>query len=117
MHEENGKTFYYNDKMEKVYGEQPIMEKKLGQEPAFGFGYEIEKSYYNKPGSYRIPVIKLGMSQRLYIATEAMKAIISHNGFYWQSDDEMQNLNGVLPEQAAQLAYQYADELLKQEND
>ena len=77
--------------------------KKLGQEPAFANRGQIYKP------------TQLGMSKRLYIATEAMKAIITHNGFYWQGDYPLENLSGVLPEYAAQLAFQYADALLKEE--
>ena len=80
--------------------------KKLGQEPAFATSALLsgDESIY-----------QAGMSIRLYIATEAMKAIITHNGFYWQGDYPLENLGGVLPEHAAQLAFQYADALLKEE--
>ena len=82
-----------------------MTEKKLGSEPFFacaGFG--------DGEGVY-----DAGASKRLAIATQAMKALLTHNGFYWQSDDSMQNLNGLFPEQCAELSFQYADALLKQE--
>ena len=83
--------------------------KKLGQEPAYPYTYHYIKDYKDNVQ------VNQGISERLYIATEAMKAIITHNGFYWQGDGTLENLNGVLPEHAAQLAFQYADALLKEE--
>lgn len=85
---------------------------KLGQEPAFAKpanfvkGYK-ETRYNNTPSD--------GMSKRFYAACMAIQGIISHNGFYWQGNG-IENLNGVTLDFCAKLAFEYADELLKQEN-
>jgi len=77
---------------------------KLGQEPAYPSDYHSN----NDPRSN-------GVSKRLFIATEAMKALLSKNGFYWQGDGELENLNGLTPDFTAELAFKYADAILKQE--
>ena len=85
MHEDNGRKFYYNDKMEKVYGDPPII-KKLGQEPAFPMvNSEGVPGLITEPYSdYTQKMYTNGISKRLYIATAAMQSILEHNGFYWQ---------------------------------
>ena len=80
---------------------------KLGKEPAFP---EFEQS-----GNPNIWNLYPGMSKRFYAACAAMQGIITNSGFYWQGNG-MENLKGVTSELAAKLAYEYADELLKQEN-
>jgi hypothetical protein len=106
MHEENGESFYYNDKNEKIYGIKPL----LGQEPTFPvltWEYDGQGNVLHSQSS--------GMSKRLVIASMAMQGILTHNGFYWQGNGTMENLNGVLPSHAAELSFQYADALLKQD--
>ncbi len=55
-----------------------------------------------------------GMNKRFYAACAVMQGLLANSGFYWQGSG-LENLSGVTPELAANLAYQYADELLKQE--
>lgn len=85
-----------------------MKKNKLGQEPAFSTSALLS-------GEENIFVP--GMNQRLYIATFAMQALLSRSGFYWQGKDTRENLSGLLPEEAAKLSLQYADELLKQEKE
>lgn len=66
------------------------MIEKLGQEPAF-------------PDAHMS--ITKGMSKRLYIATECIKPLISRKGILDTT------------EETVRIAYKFADELLKQEND
>ena len=57
-----------------------------------------------------------GMSKRFYAACAAMQGILSYHGRYWQSAyPEHSHLDGLLPEEVAKLAIQFADELIKQE--
>lgn len=88
---------------------------KLGQEPAFSFVYERENIIYGEKENVVIP----GMSKRFYAACAAMQGILSNRGPYYQAvtnNDPFENLGGEIPEYCAKIAYQFADELLKQEN-
>ena len=74
-------------------------EKKLGQDPAFGFGYET-KDFRN--GYIAIIPHKVdGMSKRFYAACIAMQALLTNYPNYPEIIKE---------------SYDLADELLKQEN-
>jgi hypothetical protein len=58
------------------------------------------------------------MSKRFYAACMAMQGLLSHSGNYWQTNtdnDPSQNLGGLLSMETSKLAFEYADELLKQE--
>ena len=87
---------------------------KLGQEPAFGFGYEKEHSYLNQPGKYRTPEKELGMSKRFYAACAAMQALITNF-----PKERMINDGYIAFTEYSEIikeSYEFADELLKQEN-
>ena len=100
--------------------------EKLGQEP-------IVPTIYRKIGEneYRVATHKdtldsfatlthtEGMSKRFYAACAAMQGILANRGAYYQANsrnDPSENLGGELPEYCAKIAFQFADELLKQEN-
>lgn len=73
-------------------------ENKLGQESAFP----------SKSQHYSEFVINKGITQRFYAACAAMQGILAN---------EHINPNGLMPiKDKVAIAYQYADELLKQEN-
>ena len=77
--------------------------QKLGQEPAFAMSNS--ELNFNKQG-----VVKdesNGMSKRFYAACAAMQGIMAN------SNSEMINLDAI---GVARIAFEYADELLKQEN-
>lgn len=81
-------------------------DEKLGQEAAFansGFMATADKEKYTLPSK--------GMSKRFYAACAAMHGILSANPEYLQGNVDMP-----VPYIAAEEAYKYADELLKQEN-
>ena len=73
--------------------------QKLGQEPAFSCTYEMKISGQNKLCYHN------GMSKRFYAACAAMQGMLA-NGTENIYEKEL----------TIKLAYQYADELLKQEN-
>lgn len=75
--------------------------KKLGQDPAFGFSYEELGSYGSYNSNYP------GISKRFYAVCAAMQGILSGTNLSANSFNTM----GVV-----QRAYEVADELLKQEN-
>ena len=81
------------------------MNKKLGQEPAF----PITEEQMDRIEKYPHMSEMAGMSKRFYAACAAMQGILSNGNI---------NPNGIMPiEVKVKLAYEYADELLKQEND
>lgn len=74
--------------------------KKLGAEPAFPNGMEVNNEY--------------GMSKRFYAACAAMNAMIANPNIVRPNP-----INGFLEDQYKifiGIAYEYADELLKQED-
>lgn len=71
--------------------------QKLGQEPAFP---NENTEFCQDPYCY-------GMSKRFYAACAAMQGIMAN------SNSEMINLDAI---GVARIAFEYADELLKQEN-
>ena len=75
--------------------------QKLGQEPAFSCTYEMKISGQNRLYYHD------GMSKRFYAACAAMQGIMAN------SNSEMINLDAI---GVARIAFEYADELLKQEN-
>lgn len=77
--------------------------KKLGQEPAFEFGYEKLYSYQTQSGDYRKPEKEPGMSKRFYAACAAMQGLIV-------------GVDDPVYENIAKISFKMADELLKQEN-
>ena len=82
--------------------------ENLGQEPAYPTSAQFEGgSFY-----------QAGMSTRLVIAKDVLCALLIHKGAYYQSlsqGDLMENLGGYTPDYVVELAYQFTDELLKQE--
>ena len=85
------------------------MEKeKLGQEPAFGFGFkeEIPTPWSSIQSTQIVLKRHEGMSKRFYAACAAMQGIMAN------SNSEMINLDAI---SVARIAFEYADELLKQE--
>ena len=91
------------------------MEKeKLGQEPAFGFGFkeEIPTPWSSLHSTQIVLKRHEGMSKRFYAACEALQGILANqNGEYAVIDGTNQRYTEHLISQA----YQFADELLKQE--
>lgn len=84
------------------------MDKKLGQEPAFGFEYSSFEG--NPPCRTRIYHHSMGMSKRFYAACAAMQGILSAN-----PKDTWGNIDLPVPQYIAELSYSFADEILKQE--
>ena len=83
-----------------------MSENKLGQEPAFPMSAELLD---------RHAVVNFnpeGMSKRFYAACGAMQGLLTFYGTY-----ESENLNGLIPDECAKKAYDFADALLKQENE
>ena len=81
--------------------------QKLGQEPAFACTYEINISGQNKLYYHN------GMSKRFYAACAAMQEILANqNGEY----AVIGGTNQKYVEHLISQSYQFADELLKQEN-
>ena len=80
---------------------------KIGQEPAFGFGYEKLRSYAERYGTYKTPEKELGMSKRFYAACMAMQGLLAG----------IKTTHSIAPEseRIVKDAYVLADELLKQE--
>jgi len=92
--------------------------EKLGKDPAFGFYYEKKgfSTFYHPEG---VPHKFNGVSKRLYIATQLLQGMLTYHGRYWQTlsnNDPSENLGGLLPIEAVKTAYEFTDELLKQEN-
>lgn len=77
-------------------------ENKLGQEPAF-------------PCDVRT-MSDSGMSKRFYAACAAMQGFLS-NGLIMQDLARMQKDPDINKRNIVSMSYEYADELLKQEND
>ena len=87
---------------------------KLGQEPAFGFGY-IERVFINFDHSYEnIPRFTKGISKRLHIATEITKALISNYSEIRKVNDGY--IANTEYSEIVKEAYNITDEILKQEN-
>ena len=85
------------------------MEKeKLGQEPAFGFGFkeEIPTPWSSLHSTQIVLKRHEGMSKRFYAACAAMQGIMAN------SNSEMINLDAI---NVARISFEYADEILKQE--
>ena len=81
--------------------------QKLGQEPAFSCTYEMKISGQNRLYYHD------GMSKRFYAACAAMQGILANqNGEY----GIMGETNQTYTEHLISQSYQFADELLKQEN-
>ena len=79
--------------------------KKLGQGPAFPRARGEAGGKYNA-GS-------LGMSKRLYIATKAMQGLLANpNVIQYKHEHPRNDMSPII----AEAAYEFADELLKQEN-
>jgi len=77
--------------------------KKLGQEPAYPVNTkEVTRLPYERETTV-IDVINPGMSKRFYAACAAMQGMISNVN----TTDSIKSL--------VQVAYEYADELLRQE--
>lgn len=89
------------------------MSKKLGQEPAFGFGFkeEIPTPWSSLHSTQIVLKRHEGMSKRFYAACAAMQGILSGTSDY--------NLDSKCKyrDRIATAAYIIADELLKQENE
>ena len=81
------------------------MENKLGQEPAFPY------STKNTSTSDSFSPFGSGMSKRFYAACAAMQGILAAN-----PKDTWGNSETPVPEYVSRLSYEFADELLKQEN-
>ena len=82
--------------------------KKLGQSPAFAVAYK-------EMGL--CPAVEFGMSKRFYAACAAMQGFLS-NGRSMEAFAELQAKGkGTAQENIIALSYEYADELLKQENE
>lgn len=87
------------------------MSTKLGQEPAFPFIEKVVDVYGGESEN-----VTLGMSKRLVIAKDILSGLLSNPDF-------QRTLHRMVKEGDEQIktsvtaAYQYADELLKQEND
>ena len=85
------------------------MEKeKLGQEPAFGFGFkeEIPTPWSSLHSTQIVLKRHEGMSKRFYAACAAMQGIMAN------SNSKMINLDAI---NVARISFEYADEILKQE--
>jgi hypothetical protein len=81
-------------------------ESKLGQEPAFPFDVKI--------GSSKTNWGKEGMSKRFYAACAAMKGLLS-NATIADAIRNIPHENEL--KSVVKASYEYADELLKQENE
>ena len=84
------------------------MEKeKLGQEPAFGFGFkeEIPTPWSSLHSTQIVLKRHEGMSKRFYAACAAMQGMLAN-----------QSVNQIPDEIVIKTAYKIADELLKQED-
>lgn len=86
---------------------------KIGQEPAFGFGYEKLRSYDERYGTYKIPKKELGMSKRFYAACAAMQGLLSNHAYMDNLADKFEDA-GI---EVVKDAYEIADKLLKKENE
>ena len=91
------------------------MEKeKLGQEPAFGFGFkeEIPTPWSSLHSTQIVLKRHEGMSKRFYAACAAMQGMLAHSTRYHcrKEDEALTWKQGMIKE-----AYELADELLKQE--
>ncbi len=82
--------------------------KKLGQEAAFSRPYHVLKNMNEQPyGGQK------GISKRFYAACAAMQGMLSNQAFISNSVMECkENANSAI----IKVAYEFADELLKQEN-
>ena len=81
--------------------------EKLGQEPAFSCTYEMRISGQNKLCYHE------GLSKRFYAACAAMQGLLANQtGEY----DVIGGTNQEYTECLISQSYQFADELLKQEN-
>lgn len=90
--------------------------KKLGQEPAFA------SQSQSTNGNNINTRIQTGMSKRLYIATKAMQGILSNSELRHDilMDSKQSGTNPkklTSDEYLAKTAYEFADAILKQEND
>lgn len=84
---------------------------KLGQEPAFQVPTNCSLKRDNNENIINSP--EDGMSKRLYIACEAMKAMISNPNIRRPDKDYSEKPSDY--EKFIAIAYEYADELLRQE--
>ena len=83
------------------------MSKKLGQEPAF----HTEYGFHKEIGQ----VSDTGMSKRFYAACAAMQGMLANSYLMEAISEEVKTTDGCMFFIVRQ-SYQYADELLKQEN-
>lgn len=83
------------------------MNKKLGQEPAFPPDREMQELTPNCEGYH------VGMSKRFYAACAAMQGILSNQDQFHVDND---NSSKAYTRSLCKDAYNFADELLKQEN-
>lgn len=90
------------------------MGKKLGQESAFGYSAHSDNN--DEPGHGRTKNShpqNLGMSKRLYIAIKAMQGLLANPDVVQYKHDHPRNDMAPI---IAKAAYEFADELLKQED-
>ena len=87
-----------------------MKEEKLGQEPAFASSYDLHTGFDSLGDKEFTRISNDGMSKRFYAACAAMQGLIS--GHY-----KVNTVNNGFPEPCAicEQAYQFADELLRQE--
>ena len=78
------------------------MKEKLGTEPAFPF----QLPDYGHSG------IEIGITKRFYAACAAMQGILSAN-----PKETWGNIEIPIPKYVAELSFEFADELLKQEQE
>jgi hypothetical protein len=96
--------------------------KKLEQEPAFPCLEYNEPGYGDAiiitiNGEKNIIPFKEGMSKRFYAACKAMQGILSNSEAYKVITEDADNQNKCWGEMIIKQSYQFADELLKQENE
>jgi hypothetical protein len=87
--------------------------KKLGQYPAFpnvAFDSEGCFTHWEDEGHF-------GMSKRFYAACKAMQGILSNSEAYKVIIEDADHQNKCFGEMIIKQSYQFADELLKQENE
>ena len=89
-----------------------MSKEKLGNSPAFPTDYGYQQDIGTVPDS--------GMSKRFYAACAAMQSVIQSA---MTTPDTLKALNEMsvlenkdIPEMIVKMSYEYADELLKQEN-
>lgn len=89
--------------------------KKLSQEAAFANSYDEETGKLDEYGNNKFKRHnEMGMSKRFYAACAAMQGIISSNNTEYLVNGSNEGWHE--PISIVKTAYQFADELLKQED-